>query len=68
MHITFCMPGFIELNNSNQVFVKSVVDCGQECITATVFAHKMNVSALETYRAVNQHRLEERQKVNTEVV
>lgn len=62
------MPGFTELNNSNQVFVKSVLDCGQESITATVFDHQMKVSALETYRAVNQNRLEERQKINIEVV
>jgi len=29
MYITFYMRGFIELNKSKQVFVKSVVDCEQ---------------------------------------
>jgi len=29
MYITFCMPGFIELNTSKQDLVKFVVDCGQ---------------------------------------
>jgi len=55
MYITSGMRGFIELNKSKQVFVKSVVECEQKSITSTVFVHQMKVSAPERCRTANLH-------------